>query len=83
MLVHALLCSQFPELNSMIMRRFQEPDDVRRALEMVSKSDGLEQTHFLAQKHCQEAVKQISLLRPSQEQQSLIAITDSIINRKK
>ncbi|MCL4132724.1 UNVERIFIED_CONTAM: hypothetical protein GTU68_067050, partial [Idotea baltica] len=49
-------CEKFPDLNAMIMRRFQERDDPRRALEYVIKSDGLQQTKFLAQKHCQEAI---------------------------
>ncbi|KAK3859078.1 hypothetical protein Pcinc_034771 [Petrolisthes cinctipes] len=50
-------CEKFPELNPMIMRRFQEAGDVQRALELVHQSDGIEQTMFLARQHCQEAIK--------------------------
>ncbi|XP_045118895.1 all trans-polyprenyl-diphosphate synthase PDSS1-like [Portunus trituberculatus] len=74
---------QFPELNPMIMRRFQEPGDVQKAFELVHKSDGLEQTQFLARQHCQEAIKVISTLKPSEEQKALITITDKVLNRTK
>ncbi|RXG57343.1 Decaprenyl-diphosphate synthase subunit 1 [Armadillidium vulgare] len=76
-------CEKFPELNSMIMRRFQEPDDVSKALEYVIKSDGLEQTKFLALKHCQEAMRQISFLKPCPEQRGLILLTNDVVNRLK
>ncbi|XP_064112215.1 all trans-polyprenyl-diphosphate synthase PDSS1-like isoform X1 [Macrobrachium nipponense] len=76
-------CEKFPELNPMIMRRFQEPGDVERALEFVHKSDGLEQTHFLARQHCQECVRIIKSLTPSVEQKALISITDKVLNRVK
>lgn len=74
---------QFPELNPMIMRRFQEPGDVQKAFEFVHKSDGLEQTQFLARQHCDEAVRVISSLKPSIEQKALITITDKLLNRSK
>ncbi|XP_076031903.1 all trans-polyprenyl-diphosphate synthase PDSS1-like [Oratosquilla oratoria] len=74
-------CEKFPELNPMIMRRFQEPGDVQKAFEYVHKSDGLDQTQFLAEQHCQEAIKVISTLKPSAEQKALISFTDKIINR--
>ncbi|KAB7499728.1 Decaprenyl-diphosphate synthase subunit 1 [Armadillidium nasatum] len=76
-------CKAFPELNSMIMRRFQEPDDVSKALDYVIKSDGLEQTKFLALKHCQEAMRQISFLKPCPEQRGLILLTNDVVNRLK
>ncbi|XP_045118501.1 all trans-polyprenyl-diphosphate synthase PDSS1-like [Portunus trituberculatus] len=76
-------CEKFPELNPMIMRRFQEPGDVQKAFELVHKSDGLEQTQFLARQHCQEAIKVISTLKPSEEQKALITITDKVLNRIK
>ncbi|ROT65255.1 putative decaprenyl-diphosphate synthase subunit 1 isoform X3 [Penaeus vannamei] len=76
-------CEKFPELNPMIMRRFQEPGDVQKAFEFVHKSDGLEQTQFLARQHCDEAVRVISSLKPSIEQKALITITDKLLNRSK
>ncbi|XP_037792526.1 decaprenyl-diphosphate synthase subunit 1-like [Penaeus monodon] len=76
-------CEKFPELNPMIMRRFQEPGDVQKAFEFVHKSDGLEQTQFLARQHCDEAVRVISSLKPSIEQKALITLTDKVLNREK
>ncbi|CAL4145697.1 unnamed protein product, partial [Meganyctiphanes norvegica] len=76
-------CEKFPELNPMIMRRFHEPGDVVKAFEYVHKSDGLQQTQYLARQHCQEAIRVISSLKPSQEQKALITITDKIIHRLK
>lgn len=76
-------CEKFPELNPMIMRRFQEPGDVQKAFELVHQSDGLEQTQFLARQHCQEAIKVISTLKPSDEQKALVTITDKVLNRIK
>ncbi|XP_069943635.1 all trans-polyprenyl-diphosphate synthase PDSS1 [Cherax quadricarinatus] len=76
-------CEKFPELNPMIMRRFQEPGDVHKAFEFVHKSDGLEQTQFLARQHCEEAIRVISSLKPSSEQKALITLTDKVLNRMK
>lgn len=74
---------QYPELNPMIMRRFQEPGDVERAFELVHKSQGLEQTQFLARKHCIEAARQASSLTDSPYQKGLQVVTDLVINRMK
>lgn len=76
-------CERYPELNPMIMRRFQEPGDVERAFELVHKSQGLEQTQFLARKHCIEAVRQASSLVDSPYQKGLQVVTDLVINRMK
>ncbi|XP_054927519.2 all trans-polyprenyl-diphosphate synthase PDSS1 isoform X2 [Dermacentor andersoni] len=74
---------QYPELNAMIMRRFSEPGDVERAYEAVLKSDGLEHTRLLAQKHCSEAVRHLAPWVESPEKQALISITEKVLNRKK
>lgn len=76
-------CDKYPELNSMIMRRFSEPGDVERAYEAVLKSDGLEHTRLLAQKHCSEAVRHLAPWVESPEKQALISITEKVLNRKK
>lgn len=78
-----MLLFQYPELNPMIMRRFQEPGDVERAFELVHKSQGLEQTQFLARKHCIEAARQVSSLVDSPYQKGLQVVTDLVINRMK
>ncbi|XP_075547720.1 decaprenyl diphosphate synthase subunit 1 qless isoform X2 [Dermacentor variabilis] len=76
-------CDKYPELNAMIMRRFSEPGDVERAYEAVLKSDGLEHTRMLAQKHCSEAVRHLAPWVESPEKQALISITEKVLNRKK
>ncbi|XP_029673678.1 decaprenyl-diphosphate synthase subunit 1 [Formica exsecta] len=76
-------CEQYPELNAMIMRRFQEHGDVKKAFELVHKSNGLEQTRFLAKKHCAEANKIVQSFAKSPYQKALIIMADLVINRMK
>ncbi|XP_025832400.1 decaprenyl-diphosphate synthase subunit 1 isoform X1 [Agrilus planipennis] len=76
-------CEKFPELNAMIMRRFQEPGDVEKAFEFVHKSNGLEQTQYLAKQHCQEAARIASIIAESAFQKALIVTTDLVLNRMK
>ncbi|XP_028821033.1 all trans-polyprenyl-diphosphate synthase PDSS1 isoform X2 [Denticeps clupeoides] len=76
-------CQQFPELHAMIMRRFSSSGDVDRAWSYVLQSDGVEQTSYLAQRYCQEAVRQISRLRPSPERDALIQLTQLVLTRDK
>lgn len=78
-----LLFLQYPELNAMIMRRFQEPGDAERAFELVHKSQGLEQTRFLAKKHCLEATRLAGKIAESPYQKSLLIVPDLIVNRMK
>lgn len=44
-----------PELNSLISRRFSEPGDAERAHDIVLASRAFEQTHQLANEHCEKA----------------------------
>lgn len=74
---------QYPELTPMIMRRFQEPGDVEKAFELVHKSQGLEQTRFLAKNHCIEAARLAQSLVDSPYQKGLLVISDLVINRMK
>lgn len=65
------------------MRRFQEPGDVEKAFELVHKSNGLQQTQFLAKQHCQEAARLANLLAESPFQKGLIVAADYVLNRMK
>uniref|UniRef100_A0A2K6R183 All trans-polyprenyl-diphosphate synthase PDSS1 n=1 Tax=Rhinopithecus roxellana TaxID=61622 RepID=A0A2K6R183_RHIRO len=60
-------CQQFPEMNAMIMRWFSLPGDTDRAPQYVLQSDDVQQTTYLAQQYCREAIREISKLRPSPE----------------
>lgn len=48
-----------------------------------TQSDGVEQTNYLAQHYCQEAIRQISRLRPSTERDALIQLTELVLRRDK
>ncbi|XP_014300148.1 all trans-polyprenyl-diphosphate synthase PDSS1 [Microplitis demolitor] len=76
-------CERYPELNPMIMRRFQEPGDVEKAFELVHKSQGLDQTRFLAKKHCEEAKRLAESLAESPYQNCLVRVGDFVIDRMK
>eukprot|EP00063_Salmo_salar_P061821 XP_014036656.1 PREDICTED: decaprenyl-diphosphate synthase subunit 1-like [Salmo salar] len=76
-------CQQFPELHAMIMRRFSTTGDVDRAWQYVLESDGVDQTNYLARSYCREAIRQISLLRPSPERDALIRLTEMVLTRDK
>uniref|UniRef100_A0A673L035 All trans-polyprenyl-diphosphate synthase PDSS1 n=1 Tax=Sinocyclocheilus rhinocerous TaxID=307959 RepID=A0A673L035_9TELE len=76
-------CQQFPELHAMIMRCFSSDGDVDQAWQYVLKSDGVEQTNYLAQHYCQEAIRQISRLQPSTERDALIQLTELVLRRDK
>jgi decaprenyl-diphosphate synthase subunit 1 len=81
--ITALVNFQYPELNPMIMRRFREPGDVEKAFELVHKSQGLEQTRFLARKHVIEAMRLASQLAESPYQKGLVVVCDLVLNRMK
>jgi len=74
---------KFPELNPLIVRRFQEPGDAEMALEFVMRSDGLQQTKELARSYCDEAVVQLGHLATSPYQQALVALTHQLLHRMK
>ena len=67
----------------MILRRFREPGDVEKAFELVHRSQGLEQTRFLARKHCIEALRLASKLTESPYQKGLVVVGDFVLNRMK
>lgn len=50
---------------------------------LLPQSDGVEQTNYLAQRYCQEAIRQISRLRPSPERDALIRLTEMVLTRDK
>uniref|UniRef100_A0A8D0W2E2 All trans-polyprenyl-diphosphate synthase PDSS1 n=1 Tax=Sus scrofa TaxID=9823 RepID=A0A8D0W2E2_PIG len=76
-------CQRFPEMNAMIMRRFSLPGDVDRARQYVLQSDGVQQTTYLAQRYCHEAIREISKLRPSPEREALIQLSEIVLTRDK
>lgn len=67
----------------MIMRRFQESGDVEQAYDLVRKSNGIEQTKFMAKKHCLEAIRVAKSFANSPYQKALIVLADLVFNRMK
>uniref|UniRef100_A0A2I2YUZ1 All trans-polyprenyl-diphosphate synthase PDSS1 n=1 Tax=Gorilla gorilla gorilla TaxID=9595 RepID=A0A2I2YUZ1_GORGO len=76
-------CQQFPEMNAMIMRWFSLPGNVDRAPQYVLQSDGVQQTTYLAQQYCHEAIRESSKLRPSPERDALIQLSEIVLTRHK
>ena len=74
---------QFPELNQLILRRFNKPGDVETAFDLVHRSDGLEKTKELAGQYCDDAVTQLAQLSPSPYQQVLFTLTHELLDRLK
>lgn len=52
-------------------------------LTFFCKSDGVQQTTYLAQRYCHEATREISKLRPSPEREALIQLTEMVLMRDK
>ena len=73
--------SKFPELEPMIARRFSHPGDVEVAFKAVFQSDGLERTKHLATKHCRDAISAVDPLIESPYKDSLIGLTEAVLNR--
>lgn len=74
---------EFPELNVLINRRFQEENDVERARQLVLQSQGLTKTKELAKHHCARAVEAISQLSDSPARSVLTQVTEQVWNRSK
>nr|CAH0102571.1 unnamed protein product [Daphnia galeata] len=74
---------KFPELNQLILRRFNKPGDVETAFDLVHRSDGLEKTKELAGQYCDDAVTQLAQLSPSPYQQVLFTLTHELLDRLK
>ena len=75
--------SEYPQLNAMIMRRFSDKTDAKRAFEMVNKSSGVEQTKDLAMKYCDNALNILNKLGESDATNYLKYLTMSIVKRDK
>jgi len=74
---------QFPELNSLILRRFAQQGDAERAFELVWQSEGLQMTRNLANKYSQAALASIQGMHHSHEKEKLVQMAHSVINRMK
>jgi len=72
---------QFPELETMINRRFSKPGDVARAFECAIQSGGVEETRKLARNHCNEAMDSVAAIKDSTYKQTLAHLCETVLNR--
>lgn len=73
----------YPELGSMIRRKFDEPGDVEKARRFVAESNGVEKTRQLAIKFANDALKDLEILPPSDALDALKHLTMAVRDRKK
>lgn len=74
---------EFPELNDLIVRRFQKRGDVDTAWRLVTRSRGLQRTEELALGYRDAAMESIRSMRESDHKGELRDIAHMVINREK
>jgi len=74
---------EFPELDTLIKRKFGGEGDIIRARALVEKSKGIERTKQLAAHYSMLATKSLSFLPPSQARDALIALPDVLLTRSR
>ncbi|ORX51216.1 terpenoid synthase [Hesseltinella vesiculosa] len=73
---------EYPELETLIKRKFSEKDDAERARSLVYQSNGLKRTLALAEEHCQLAINAVEKLPPSDAQLALVQLAKKSLTRK-
>ncbi|MCJ1362197.1 hypothetical protein MMC16_001299 [Acarospora aff. strigata] len=71
------------ELGAMVGRKFSREGDVQKARELVSRSDGLEQTRALAQDYADKATSAISGFPASEAKDGLMEMCVKTMKRRK
>jgi len=72
---------EFPELRPMIDRKFNQPGDVKRAVECIKLSNSLERANELALECGEKAIAAILQLAPSAAQSACIALVHQVLQR--
>lgn len=74
---------EFPELETLIKRRFAEFGDVEKAMELVHRSKGLQNSRQLARKHGEAAIENVMQLLPQggKVRECLISIVERQLER--
>ncbi|TAQ83274.1 hypothetical protein B7494_g8403 [Chlorociboria aeruginascens] len=73
----------YPELGSLVGRKFSQEGDISRARQLVLQSDGLEQTRALAEEYANKAIKAINFLPGSEAKEGLIEMAIKTLKRRK
>ncbi|KAI1939362.1 coq1 putative hexaprenyl diphosphate synthase [Ophidiomyces ophidiicola] len=72
-----------PELGALVGRKFSREGDVQLARQIVSQSDGLDQTRALAQQYANQAVEAISIFPDSEAKRGLVDMCEKVMTRRK
>ncbi|KIX02176.1 uncharacterized protein Z518_08115 [Rhinocladiella mackenziei CBS 650.93] len=72
-----------PELGLLVGRKFSEEGDVQKARDIVSQSDGLEQTRALAQEYADKAISSINLFPAGEAKDGLEEMCVKVMKRRK
>jgi geranylgeranyl pyrophosphate synthase len=75
--------AEYPELHSMIARKFQHSGDVDAAATCVKKSEGVDMSRSLAHAFGERSVETILKLSPSPERDALARLVTKVLDRKK
>ncbi|MGL5795204.1 MAG: solanesyl diphosphate synthase [Waterburya sp.] len=72
---------QEPYLEVLIERKFSEPEDLNKALELIQNSDGIEQARQLARDLARKAAQSLSCLTTSVSKDALHELTNYAVSR--
>jgi all-trans-nonaprenyl-diphosphate synthase len=72
---------EYPQLRGLIDREFSEVGDIEKALELVHNSGGISRSRDLAKTHVKSALTAIEWLPSSAPKQSLIGLTNYVLDR--
>jgi all-trans-nonaprenyl-diphosphate synthase len=72
---------EHPHVSELIDRKFSEPSDLADVLTLVQKSNGVQRSRDMAKTHAKLAVNAIEWLPTSAHKQSLLDLTDYILDR--
>jgi decaprenyl-diphosphate synthase subunit 1 len=79
--------NEYPQLNTMVMRRFKEANDANSAYELVMKSTGIEQTQDLAEKYRNNAIHHLNKFKSNADNDQMFSylsfFCDFIVKREK
>lgn len=72
---------KYPDLHALIGRKFRDKGDINHALDLVNKSDGINETFILAHTYAREAVKNLDMFDDSIVKYALINLCDIVVRR--
>jgi len=74
---------KYPDLNSIIERKFENPGDVEEALRMIEQSEGVDKSMELAVEQAMLAVEVAMNFEPSPYRDALVSLAFKVVNRDK